>query len=271
MQEAGAVVNTPRLSEDPMASSVQGAQSFGRSIQVLQLIADAGRPLSRVELADMCDLTRPTLYRIIASLEAEGLIEACGQNTYRLGARLIALARTALSQSDLRQVAGPELERLRDATGETVHLAVPSGDAMVYIDKIESREVVRMMSTIGTQIPFHSTSVGRAYLSALSPEDAGAIVDRLDRPALTPFTVTEAGALMAEIRQARERGFAREEQENEPGIICFGAPVRDHRGKPVGAISVSVPLFRLEDAKNYSKAVAASANAVSGHLGYTGS
>ncbi len=253
-----------------MAASVQGAQSFGRSIQVLQLIADAGCPLSRVELADLCDLTRPTLYRIIASLEAEGLIEACGQNSYRLGARLVALARTALSQSDLRQEAGPELERLRDVTGETVHLAVPSGDVMVYIDKIESREVVRMMSTIGTQIPFYSTSVGKAYLSALPPEEAAAIIGRLDRPALTAFTVTEADALAAQIGEARERGFAREEQENEPGIVCFGAPVRDHRGKPIGAISVSVPMFRLQDAKQYAEAVTSCAKAVSKQMGYTG-
>ncbi|MEM8646216.1 MAG: IclR family transcriptional regulator [Pseudomonadota bacterium] len=253
-----------------MAASIQGAQSFGRSIQVLQLIADAGRPLSRVDLADMCDLTRPTLYRIIASLEAEGLIEICGQNSYRLGARLVALARTALSQSDLRHEAGPELERLRDVTGETVHLAVPSGGVMVYIDKIESREVVRMMSTVGTQVPFYSTSVGKAYLSALPPEEAAAMIDRLDRPALTAFTVTEADALKAQVDEARGLGFAREEQENEPGIVCFGAPVRDDRGKPVGAISVSVPMFRLEDAKRYAEAVSASAKSVSKQIGYPG-
>ncbi len=253
-----------------MAASVQGAQSFGRSIQVLQLIADAGRPLSRVDLAEMSDLTRPTLYRIIASLEAEGLVEACGQNSYRLGARLVALARTALSQSDLRQEAAPELERLRDVTGETVHLAVPSGDVMVYIDKIESREVVRMMSTIGTQIPFYSTSVGKAYLSALPPEEAAAMIDRLDRPALTAFTVTEAEALKAQVGEARKQGFAREDQENEPGIVCFGAPVRDHRARPLGAISVSVPMFRLEDAMRYAEAVSASAKAVSRQMGHTG-
>ena len=78
--------------------SVQGAQSFARSIAVLQLIADAGQPPSRADLVRQSGLTRPTLYRIIASLEAEGLIEATGENRYHLGGRLVSLARAALEQ-----------------------------------------------------------------------------------------------------------------------------------------------------------------------------
>ncbi len=253
-----------------MSSSVQGAQSFARSIAVMQMIADSGRPLSRAELVERADVTRPTLYRIMASLEAEGLIEQAGHGRYRLGARLVNLARTALAQSDVRRTAEPEIERLRDLTGETVHLAVPSGDAMVYIDKIESREVVRMMSTIGTRVPLHSTSVGKAYLSALPPDEAAALIDQLDRPAVTEFTVTGAEALKAVVRRARELGFSREEQENERGIVCFGAAIRDKAGVPVAAISVSVPLFRLDESKDFSGAVAGAALAISNALGHAG-
>lgn len=250
-----------------MGASVQGAQSFSRSVAVLQVIADSDRPLSRAELAEQVDLTRPTLYRIIASLEAEGLVEPTPQDAYRLGPRLVTLARRALAQNDVRRIAEPELERLRDATGETVHLAIPADDAMIYIDKIESREVVRMMSTIGTRIALHSTSVGKAYMSALRPEQAATLIDRIDRPRVTDFTVTDPTRLKAIVQQGRESGFVREEQENELGIICFGAPVVDQTGAPAAAISVSVPMFRLDAAKPYGDLVRQAARAVSSALG----
>ncbi|MEM7211717.1 MAG: IclR family transcriptional regulator [Pseudomonadota bacterium] len=251
-----------------MTLSVQGAQSFSRSIAILQMFADSNGPLSRPELAEKTDLTRPTLYRIIASLEAEGLIESAGRGRYRLGARLVHLARSALAQNDVRQVAGVELERLRDATGETVHLAIPSGDSMIYVDKVESSEVVRMMSTIGQRIALHSTSVGKAYLSALPSEKLDAFIDNSDLQAVTEHTVTDPSALKSALRDASHLGFAREEQENEKGIVCFGSPVRSHDGTPVGAISVSVPMFRLDEDKAYGAAVARAAASVSKRLGH---
>ena len=129
-----------------MSKSVQGAQSFARSMEVLQLVADSGVALSRAELLKRCGLTRPTLYRVIASLQAEGMIEASGDNRYRLGGRLVSLARLALAQNDVRKIAEPYLARLRDATGETVHLAIRSGDELVYIDKFENLGLLRRSS-----------------------------------------------------------------------------------------------------------------------------
>jgi DNA-binding IclR family transcriptional regulator len=251
-----------------MADAVQGAQSFSRSINVLQLIADADRPLSRAEVLDLCGLTRPTLYRIIASLEAEGLIEAAGGNRYRLGARLVSLSRRALAQNDVRKLAEPWLTELRDATGETVHLAIRSGDEMVYIDKVESLEAVRMASTIGTRVAFHSTSVGKAYLSAMAAEDAATLIDRLDLIATTPATITDAGALRISTVKARSAGFVREIEENEPGITCFGAAIMEARDRPVGCISVSVPLFRLKEPEHYSAPLLRAVDEISGQLGY---
>lgn len=251
-----------------MSTQVQGAQSFSRSIAVLQSIADSGTPLTRAELLNQCDLTRPTLYRIIASLEAEGLIEVTGGNRYTLGGRLVALARTALAQNDVRRLAEPHLARLRDATGETVHLAIRSGDKLVYIDKIESREVVRMASTVGTRVPFHSTGVGKAFLAAMPEIEANALIDRIDLPAITPHTTTDRAALKAIVRQAREDGFVRDDQENEIGIFCFGAPIQEGRDRPVASVSVSVPKFRMAEESRYSEPLLEAVSAISGRLGY---
>lgn len=254
-----------------MAGAIQGAQSFSRSISVLQLIADAGEPVSRAELLDLCDLTRPTLYRIIASLEAEGLIEQAAGNRYRPGARLINLSRHALAQNDVRRVAEPFLMRLRDQTGETVHLAVRSGRAMTYIDKMESREAVRMASTIGTRVAFHSTSVGRAFLSAMPPATAEELIGQIGLEAMTPATITDPGQLLRSLQQVRGQGFVQELEENEPGITCFGAAILDAPDHPVAAISISVPLYRLAVEDHYTRPLLDTVAAISARLGYSGS
>ena len=251
-----------------MAKSVQGAQSFSRNMGVLQLIAEAGSALSRAELLRQCGLTRPTLYRIIASLEAEGMIEATGDNRYRLGGRLVSLARLALAQNDVRKIAEPLLAQLRDATGETVHLAIRSGDELVYIDKIESRQVVRMASTIGTRVPFHSSGVGKAFLSAMPGPDADQLIDRMALPALTPFTATGREVLRKTVRQVRKAGFVRDDQENEIGIVSFGAAICEGVDRPVASVSVSVPLFRLSEAAQYSEPLLEAVAAISRQLGF---
>lgn len=250
-----------------MPTTVQGAQSFARSIAVLQIIADAGQTLSRSDLVKECGLTRPTLYRIIASLESEGLIEATTDNCYRIGGRVVSLARTALAQNDIRKIAEPYLERLRDATGETVHLAIRLGEELVYIDKIESREAVRMTSIIGTRIAFHSTAVGKAFLSAMSAETANDLINQIDVPALTKFTTTDRNDLKTIVQHARQDGYVCDNQENEVGIVCFGAAIRQTVDHPVASVSVSVPLFRLDDEQRYTAPLMAAVGEISRQIG----
>lgn len=252
-----------------MTAFIQGAQSFARSISVLQMVADAGEAVSRAALMKQCGLTRPTLYRIIASLEAEGLIEATTDNRYRIGGRVISLARMALAQNDVRREAEPSLTQLRNETGETVHLAIRSGDELIYIDKFESQEAVRMTSTIGTRINFHSTAVGKSFLSAMPDPKADELIDRIALPALTKFTTTDRTTLRAIVRQARQQGFVRDDQENEIGIVCFGAAIRDSVDNPVASVSVSVPLFRLEETQRYTTPLMDAVAAISKRLGYT--
>jgi IclR family KDG regulon transcriptional repressor len=230
---------------------VQGAQSFARSITVLQLIADAPQPPGVGELMADGDLTRPTLYRILASLEAEGLIRQSAGKRFVLGPRLIGLAHRALAQNDIRSVAQEELAALRDATGETVHLAVRNLDEMVYIDKIESQQIVRMASGIGTRVPFHSSSVGRAFLAALAEEEARDLLSRLQLNSMTKRTPTKQKRLQKLIQDTRSCGYSHDDEENESGIVCFGAPIIDAEAQPIASVSVSVPSFRLD--KNHER------------------
>ncbi|HAT85908.1 MAG TPA: IclR family transcriptional regulator [Rhizobiales bacterium] len=225
---------------------VQGAQSFSRSLNVLQMIADYDGAPTIADLLSRTDLTRPTLYRILGSLEAEGLVQRQRDKSYILGIRLVSLARKALADNDLRKIARPCLEKLRDETGETVHLALRSGDELVYVDKIESTATVRMTSTIGTRVTFHSTGVGKAFLSAMEPSDADELIDRLTLSRITRYTTTDKKVLRDIVAQSRQQGFVFDDQENEEGIVCYGAAICSTGGGPVAAISVSIPTFRLQ-------------------------
>ena len=243
---------------------IKGTQSFSRSMNVLQLIADQVEPPGVTELLALSSLTRPTLYRILSSLEAEGVVIKTSGKRYRLGARLIGLA-----QVDVRGIARSVLTALRDETGETVHLAIRNRDEMVYVDKIDSREVVRMASTIGTRVPFHSSSVGKAYLAALPNIEAKKIMDRLCLAPLTQHTSTDLQYVSEKVEAARVLGFSFDEQENEDGIVCYGAPIRDGSGLPVASVSISIPMFRLNaDKTHYSRPLVSRCAEISKMLGF---
>ncbi|KIC39038.1 hypothetical protein RA27_17945 [Ruegeria sp. ANG-R] len=251
-----------------MANQVPGTQSFSRSIGLLQHICDRATPPNLQNLLEECAFTRPTLYRLLAGLEAENLITQTRDKRFKPGVRLINMARTALTQSDIRDISREALIKLRNQTRETVHLAVPSGEGLVYIEKIESLETVRMSSTIGTFVPLHSSGVGKAYLSALPEDDLAAFLRDADLRPITRFTTTDASRLRTQIMTCRMQGFIFDNQENEEGIACFGAAILDDQLRPIGAISVSVPLFRLnEDESHYSAPLLECVRGLSGGIG----
>lgn len=234
-----------------MTKIVPGTQSFSRSIAILQAISDYTSPPTAADLLAGCSLSRPTLFRILASLEAEGLVMKTNQGCYIPGTRLVGLARRALEDIDIRSLARPKLENLRDQTGETVHLAIRSGDEMVYIDKMESLKVVRMASSVGARVALHSTSVGKSFLSALPAADFDALMNRLDLDKLTDQTITTPKALTEQVEKYRRLGYINDNQENETGISCFGAAILNEQLKPIAAVSISVPVFRVRAERDF--------------------
>ena len=248
---------------------VKGTQSFSRSIDVLQIISDQERPIIFTDILKNSDLTRPTLYRILSSLEEEGLIHKTESKHYKLGSRLISLAHNALAQFDIRRIAYSALSKLRDETGETVHLAIRSKDMMVYVDKFESKEIVRMTSMVGTLIPFYSSSVGKAYLSGIDENQLNEILKNLE---LLPQTLQNKPTLdkiYKDIELTNKNGYSFDNEENENGIICFGASIKDVASLPVASVSVSIPTFRLKKDKSiYWKPLLSKCNEISKLLGY---
>ena len=261
--------HTPLTKGDKVSRPVQGTASFSKFMTVLQAIADDPGELDIARLIERVRFPRTTTYRIVAGLMAEGLVTQNSESgTYGLGHRLLQFASKSWESSDLRTTARPFIESLRNATSETVHLAVPSGNGMAYIDKLESPNAVRMMTRIGARVELHSTSVGKAYLSALPDERAREIIATLELPRFTKFTFTDPVAFHEEIKKTRERGYSYDHEENEPDIRCFGSTIYDRSGDPVAGVSISIPLYRYDEARHgdYASMIRETAASISAAL-----
>ena len=239
-----------------MSDRVQGAASFSKNIAVLQEVCDASSPPTISELMEKLNMPRPTLYRMLAALEAERFIEQDTLKRWQIGPRAMQLAANAWKNNDLRKISRPFLEQLRDQTGETIHLAIRNGFEMIYIDKVESREAVRMASTIGARVPFHSTSVGKAFLFALDENERSEILDQIPFTKITEYSVSSKSALGKQLHSFTESNFIIEHEENEIGVACYGEAILNNNAFPIGAVSVSIPIYRMnEDHTFYTDAL----------------
>jgi len=232
-----------------MASNndVPGTAAFTKFMNVLQAVSDASSAPSVGDLSKALGYPRPTTHRIVAALLAEGMLAELGSDgRVGLGPRLISLAYKAWEGSDLRAIAEPYLEHLRDTLDETVHLAMRSGLEMIYISKLESRRTVRMASRIGTRVTLYSSSVGKAWLSQQAPDAAKSLIDACSIRSFTEKTITDPGQLYTEIEMSAARGYTTDLEENEADICCYGCPIVVPGQGTVACVSVSMPSYRFQ-------------------------
>lgn len=189
---------------------------------------------------------------------------------YRLGLRLFEYGSRAIATIDLRERSRPHLSRVLQETDETVHCCILDEGEMLYVEKMEPQRSVRMASSVGRRAPAHCTAVGKAILAELPAAEVDQIIRRRGLPSRTSHTVTTAAQLQAALSAVRTHGYAVDDEENEDGVRCVGAAVHDHSGRPVAAISVSAPAFRLrkERVGGIAKVVVGAAGALSAELGY---
>ena len=221
-----------------MSATVNGAQrvqSVARAAELLKALGAHGGPASVFDLADRCGLNRSTAWRILATLEDEGLVErdpATGR--YEIGYALVALG-AAAGHDPLIRRAHPALRALAEACLETASLAVPRGMQLVYVDQVQAPHVMAA-DWLGRATPLHATSTGKALLAWLSEDEIGAALPgRLQR--FTDTTITTRAVLRTELGQVRARGYAASRGELEPALWGVSAPVLDG-GRPVAVVSV---------------------------------
>jgi sugar lactone lactonase YvrE/DNA-binding IclR family transcriptional regulator len=234
---------------DP-AEPRSGAALIEKAIVVLDAVSAAARPMRLTDLMPATGLPRSTLHRILGALVAGGLLRfERAEGHYRLGFRLFEMAHRAWSDIDLRAIAAPAMEALRDLTGETVLLALLDGDAMVQVDRRDSKQPLRAALAGLAQLPLHASAPGKAVLSWMEPEQRDATTAQLPLAAITAHTITDRAALAAALDLAKARLYALDDEEHAEGLRGVAAPILDHRQHPVAAIAVYGPASRLPPAR----------------------
>ena len=192
------------------------------------------------ELAREHDLPRTTVFRLLHTLEANGFVTRVpGGKQYRLGSAVMNLGFEFLSTLELPDVARPILEALRDDTGASAHLSIREGDEIVYVSRYASRSALTSNIRVGSRLPAHASSMGRAMLACLPRGELEALYD--DRPLsrYTDQTPGDLAALLDLLEGDRQRGFVVSRSYYERGVISIAAPVLDHAGRAVAAINIT--------------------------------
>jgi IclR family transcriptional regulator, acetate operon repressor len=218
-----------------------------KALAVLELFDEQGTELTATEIGERLGINKTTAFRIATVLdEANYLEKAHGSTRYRLGFKLHHLGSLVEGGTELKSRARPILEKLKQECDETVHLVVLKNGEAFYLDKIEGRKTVRVVSRIGMTLPAHCSGVGKVLLAHLPDDRVESIVRAKGLKRFTPNTITERDALRAELRRIRERGYALDDEEIEIGLKCVAAPIQDGSGTVIGALSISGPAFRFE-------------------------
>lgn len=226
--------------------AADGTGALEKALDVLDAIGQAPAGLSQAELAERLALPRTTLYRLLGTLSARGLLRRDPlRRVYCLGQRCFEYARSAYAMPDLVAAATSELRALRDMTGETVYLATRDGLEAVAVERCDGMHSQRSQSALGQRKPLHCTSQGKAMLAAMPVPQREALVRDLTLIAVTPHSFTDRRRLLADLRLTATRGFAIDDEEIVPGVRCCGAAIVDGAGQVRGAISVAGPAFRL--------------------------
>lgn len=215
-------------------------QSIDRAFDILELLSKEPRGVAVTEIGRRLDLHKSTVHRFLTSLRDRGYVEKdVLTGNYKLGLGFVELASLHLNGLELKTEASPFLHQLTQTTGQTAFLAIHDRAEVVYIDKAETFDSLRRYTIIGKRLPLHATSLGKAMLSGFSNEEIERLYPNHRLETLTKKTISSIDTLMAEIRQIRDRGWSTDDEENELGTHCVGAPVFDYRDRVIAAVSTA--------------------------------
>jgi len=246
-------------------------QSVARALFIIDTLAEARVELALNEIATRLSLAKSTVHGLISTLKDFGYIEQSAfTGKYKLGIRLFEVGQIVAHGWEVRSIATPYINRLLDEVGETVHLVVLDKLEVLYIDKRESVQSLRIVSQVGMRLPAHCTGVGKVLMAYLSPEQRSEIIERKGLAPFTRNTLTSAKALEEEFARIRAQGFAIDNEEIMESLRCVAAPIMDQTGAVISAISVSGPVFRMKDEhlEQAIECVTRTAEEISCGLGY---
>ena len=221
-------------------------QALDRAVAILKVLAEAEGGMSLSELAEASGQAPATVYRVLSTFEARGIVESqastqlwfVGQEAFRIGSAF--LGRTSLVEQ-----ARPVMRELMLATGETANLAIADGGEVVFISQVETHEPIRAFFRPGTRGPIHASGIGKALLAYHAAEAVERIVGKQGLAAFTARTITDRARLAEELAAIRAQGWAMDDEERTEGMRCVAAPIFNEFREAVAGVSVSGPTVRM--------------------------
>jgi IclR family KDG regulon transcriptional repressor len=219
-----------------------------KAVKILEYLAKQPQGEGTSEIARQTQMNKTTVFKLLETLQLIGFVEKSVHDArYKLGFGLIKLAHNSLQSLDIVTLTLPFLEELNKKTDETVHLAVLNDKDLIYVAKLESTQSVRTISRIGRTAPLYCTGMGKAMLSTFSDAELTAYFAAIELEKHTASTITDKGQLLAELKKVKAAGYAIDNSEHEEDIRCIAAALTDGQ-QLFGAISLSVPKYRMDDA-----------------------
>lgn len=217
-----------------------------RLLSVLEVVARAGIPVTPTDVNAEIGLPKPTIHRLFATLEAEGFLQReLDGRTYTVGQRCRKMSMNILSSMRVRTARVAILTRLADQIGETCNIAVPERQAMIYLDRIETKWPLRIQLPIGTKVPFYCTASGKMYLSTFQDSHLKRYLTATLFRSRTEKTIIDPARIKDEARATRERGHAEDNEEFMDGMIALAVPIKDDMGRLISTLSFHAPTQRL--------------------------
>ncbi len=250
----------------PNDPATSGIQVIDRVALLLDAIARYPEPVSLKVLGAETGLHPSTAHRILASLVHNRFVERDAAGHYRLGLRLLQLGVRLHGNIDVRAIARPVMEALRDRLGESVNLTIREGDEVVYIEKATPNRMIHVQQLIGSRAPLHVTAVGKLMLGAGGEDGVRGYARRTNLPAYTRNTITALPRLIDACNLALANGYAFDDEEAELDVGCIGVLLHDSTGNVSGGLSVSAPIERRR--LDWVQDVVAAGQTISEQLGW---
>jgi DNA-binding IclR family transcriptional regulator len=245
--------------------------SVRNAARLLKEFGKGDREIGVTELSRRLGIGKSTAHRLLNTLAEERLLEQDPTTgAYRLGLAIYELGTSVSLHMDLHEACTPVLDQLRNATRETVQVAVLDEREVVYVERRESPQTLRLFGRVGHRNDAHCTSTGKLLMAHLPPDRLDEVLRGWKMPRKTPYTITDPAAMRAHLETVRGRGWAENVNEAEIGVASIAAPIRNARGEVVAAVSVAGPLQRLtgDSLRRFARPTIEAGLAISRRLGY---
>ena len=240
---------------DPMKSvpapvqvpvEINGDTPTLRLFALLEVVASKDQFFSLQNLAEETDIPKPTLHRMLQQLESAGLLERSGDGRqYGTGVRLRRLAESLLLNDTFHGARHGVLRALVNEVGESCNLTALSGSEVMYLDRVETPAPLRFYLHSGSRVPVHCSASGKLFLAGMTPSQRQRLLAHAPLEAFTPKTLTDLDALEEEIKQVKRQGFALDNEEFLPGLMCVAVLVPSPSGRSNLCVAVQAPIMRL--------------------------